>query len=676
MSQFYRNLILIGAESSGKTSFRYAVKHGKAWNTSPTLGIVLERMKHKGHNIQIVDVGGNGCCHRTLQNLPNFHGPGSILLFFYDFANQEADASLDLLRLHLQEAVKGGTRFAWVVLNRQKAVTDLKDAAIEFISTAFNNVLQEFDGKVLHEIYHLEGDNLPSECREERLMEYIYARLERDKQFIPIDLEAERKKRWQAEEVSAQLHTNALETTWKQQTHMNSMRYLYRVVVNNCNMNASIFDLADRAKQQQPLEMDRIAIIFWINQIQQAIRQYRAKNPGISNIQNAFDDISVAYSTLLAPDAIKSSYSQVSLASQESQRYWRLPDQRGLPCFGVDILNCKPCRLGYHSDCLPSQESDRLPRFAYAVVKAYLTGPTIRRNWVVDQALSALQASTIRQRSQGAKVINYAHIKAVTKIAPNAWKEFYTPSLWVSVGARVRFMQPDRKPLPPGIMNSAPWVTSMTKELKEKITNSGHVPELPPDEELAFKIAVALYIAGRPAPLDPATSHPHLLFMILQQAVGGKSVGEILDDFDQQVSCSDRERATFWVKKVVQSVASDRDQYPAKMAEKYENGKETFRVMLQGHPFLVHEGLFEVEANQKQIESKVAAEMRAEEPVAFVGMEQADWESDSSVSEASQPEQKQAFDVTPLNSERVVFSKTIEFEQDLKDEAEWEMVEP
>lgn len=58
--------------------------------------------------------------------------------------------------------------------------------------------------------------------------------------------------------------------------------------------------------------------------------------------------------------------------------------------------------------------------------------------------------------------LSFEQFKVISRIDPSVWQVYYSQDLWESVGARLHFMNPDKKPLPnhPGLLRHISLVLS------------------------------------------------------------------------------------------------------------------------------------------------------------------------------------------------------------------------
>jgi ubiquitin carboxyl-terminal hydrolase L3 len=285
--------------------------------------------------------------------------------------------------------------------------------------------------------------------------------------------------------------------------------------------------------------------MFWMYHLNLAINSYMAEKR-LCNLPTFAD-----FETILlqCPENIHAwlwsfYYSEELIFSAESKEYWRLPDLKPLP----PPVATSPPRATETSPTLPPDDPERLIRFAFAVVKAYLNKPyhppnIAPRGPIVAKALPALQSTIQRRRANPnhkhlapysetqayfwiqivhsafasidaiyfdrsdkspieTKQLSYTGFQMLFQIEPTAWKRHYTEQRWNSIAARVSFINPDLASLPNVIRPESAGLTHLylAREWERRLVNTS--PELPSDEELAFYSELAM---------SSSTGHAQLL---------------------------------------------------------------------------------------------------------------------------------------------------------------------
>jgi ubiquitin carboxyl-terminal hydrolase L3 len=104
-----------------------------------------------------------------------------------------------------------------------------------------------------------------------------------------------------------------------------------------------------------------------------------------------------------------------------------------------------------------------------------------------------------------------AAFKALFGVSGDEWKEYYSPSLWDSMKARIAFVNPDKKPLP-GII-SIPSSNGLHVVSKTAL-GIATAPQMPRPESLAVMVAAvcdAAALAESDSVDGPVQTHPELI---------------------------------------------------------------------------------------------------------------------------------------------------------------------
>lgn len=313
-------------------------------------------------------------------------------------------------------------------------------------------------------------------------------------------------------------------------------------------------------------------------------------------------------------DYLRTYYSENLVKNTVSENHWRLPDLRDLP--HVDDSHYKHFPRSF----------TRLPRFAFAVVKMYMT-MSLPRTWVVNQALSIFQQATFRLRREHADNVDmysetqiyfwitYIHLLVShfnTKDIPSlqfqelfstssfdvyAWTKHYSAKRWSSIEARMQFLQPDRKPLVPVCIG--PSVAPISPALRGEVRNTGLVPELASDEELTLALAVALKLVEGVVSVDELhlNVHAHALLWLFHAFVTSRDVQLHTQEFDS-VKRQMNERAGLnedYVNGIASNVCELLREEPEKWTiwpKQLETRNEMFRGFLMEHKQLLQESLW------------------------------------------------------------------------------------
>ncbi|ATY67367.1 ARF-like GTPase ARLP2 [Cordyceps militaris] len=180
-------------------------------------------------------------------------------------------------------------------------------------------------------------------------------------------------------------------------------------------------------------------------------------------------------------------YSKSVLFSQEAKERWSLPNIKPLP----SVVAAEKHQRAGQAPPPTAVDADRLIGFGLTVVQQTLASQG-RRGPIVKAALAALESSTMRERAVTTAIAPYSAtqayfwvqtvhaaiataasatdaektpgssltwagsvesltlpaFKALFGIAGDEWRAHYSPALWESLGARMQFLPPDKKPLP------------------------------------------------------------------------------------------------------------------------------------------------------------------------------------------------------------------------------------
>ncbi|TQV91235.1 ARF-like GTPase ARLP2 [Cordyceps javanica] len=272
----------------------------------------------------------------------------------------------------------------------------------------------------------------------------------------------------------------------------------------------------------------RTMTIFWLAQLHVAASSYIHS----SDIKRALrrDDFKavVLNSPQLTDGRLWSEYySKGALFNQEAKDCWCLPDLRPLP----SVAAGKRQKAG-HAPTATVADADRLIGFGLTVVQQTMSSKA-RRGPIVKAALDALMSSTMRERTVTTAIPPYSEtqayfwvqlvhaaiatattpganktaslqwsgsvesltlpaLKALFGITGDEWREHYSAKLWESLGARMQFQPPDKKPLPNVIAVSDHTRVGAARGAMARSYAAEDEPrsELPPPKDLAVMAAV------------------------------------------------------------------------------------------------------------------------------------------------------------------------------------------
>lgn len=373
--------------------------------------------------------------------------------------------------------------------------------------------------------------------------------------------------------------------------------------------------------------------MFWLSQLQSTLT-YKSFNNGRNPLPEDFDHIIPRKCHLSNQDLCHDYYTETLLLSLRAEKYYCRPDLKDLP-----ELRYSPVRWSPYSDTFFDPE--RLPRFAFAVVRTYLISPTLNRSWVIEQALSALQSTTMRTRAspRGNTVapysmtktyfwisrfhtflssilsklnsdttsekfsrlgsilhqLNFEGFRSMVPVNWPHWTEHYSPTVWDSVAARATFVPPDIEPLNDTHNFLASMTLEQIQQAQEASRKYGVSAELPSDEELAFRLALCLNQAAAPFQSKcPINSHAHMLMELFERLVhhpnlhasGGNRVRETVP-VPLGSADADQKRRVFWEERVREALLA-----PNARLDTERNRNLAFETFLRGSIHLVYDGLF------------------------------------------------------------------------------------
>ncbi|KAM0549767.1 hypothetical protein ACHAPJ_009205 [Fusarium lateritium] len=365
--------------------------------------------------------------------------------------------------------------------------------------------------------------------------------------------------------------------------------------------------------------------IFWLHQIQIASINYQAsKSLDKFPSRDEYADILLLTPSLMNSGLWRSYYSKDLLFTPEAREHWHLPDLQPLPTIA---------QVNTHSSNSQQQraavDTDRLPRFAFAVVQKTLSS-NLRRGGVVKQALETLQSSTIRLRVSGPSIPRYSETQAyfwiqiihaylrslevepsykrnyfngsvtaltfeafkfLFDITGDEWGQYYSSSTWESIPARMSFVNPDKKSLPNvfGMPSQARMELARSQMVNAISHRSTTSSDLPPREDLDFFAAV-LIDEAKLMPEDEVNvaSHASLLRFLYRRLSGqSKSPATSTKRGDASLASSTAleisarvglTQGMFWVQQIQIALAG-------------QNDAASFEEFIKGSSYLAYEDL-------------------------------------------------------------------------------------
>lgn len=151
-----RRIILLGPEGSGKTTLSYRLMNLEAFPVAipPGMFCVTQHAWWKGQAYQLVDVGGDGLSFRTLPRLQkHYYNADCMVLFLIDSTKPDLKDAARVLEAHLPYMIAQGTRYLWIVPNKQDLLTNEAAAFVgEALRYEVNRVLEPYSGKIMTSI--------------------------------------------------------------------------------------------------------------------------------------------------------------------------------------------------------------------------------------------------------------------------------------------------------------------------------------------------------------------------------------------------------------------------------------------------------------------------------------------------------------------------------------------
>lgn len=242
-----RNVLLIGLEGSGKSTLAYRLKHHSSINAPATIGIQTLKIRHAGHEFQVVEFGGNGLCHRTAPQLKYYHNGQSVMVFLHDVRNSDTKASIEHLKSHVRNMMDHGGKFVWVVLN-MRDVVDVDSEKVRRVVEEFEYELVRFSEHVVWRILDIDGFSGMTGKGMNLLMEQIVAVTGVYRNFKPSSVSVPQRRLVGGPSSTRQEDTAAEEVVYNGNilaTHKDRMRATYLVMLRAIEEDIGIIETAD-----------------------------------------------------------------------------------------------------------------------------------------------------------------------------------------------------------------------------------------------------------------------------------------------------------------------------------------------------------------------------------------------------------------------------------------------
>jgi ADP-ribosylation factor family len=180
-------IFLTGARNTGKTTFLYHLKLGRAIETVPTFGIGTESLKYNNKSFLIHDVGD--CLDRQARPFLRWHLDSQAFVFFLHDCSRSGNTveSTNVLHEHVKDLLDSGTRFLWIVLNKLDAgdVVETRNAA-RFAKCHFEHEMEQYDGRLVWKIILLGGLSGQTRGRVLDAIDDIWPTFKACREFAPV----------------------------------------------------------------------------------------------------------------------------------------------------------------------------------------------------------------------------------------------------------------------------------------------------------------------------------------------------------------------------------------------------------------------------------------------------------------------------------------------------------
>ncbi|KAL2817260.1 P-loop containing nucleoside triphosphate hydrolase protein [Aspergillus cavernicola] len=503
-------VLVVGNDASGKTTLLYRLKLNKLVTAIPTIGFNVETIEYpRGWQWTMWDVGG---CDKIQPLLRHYLKPNTLVLFLHDCSDTDRQEFPEWLRYFLNDMVEAQSKYIWILPTKQDAITE-RETFISGVRQMYEKELAQYKRDIQYKVLEHKLSAKTGEGMQEVMAElYRTMALESGRVILP-KIENDigpQKAPTSEEELKALIDMEGNDDNIKPESfwlsflsadlpawdHRSHLKAGYFIVLDDAAKGDSIFTTADKfithIKRLKETHPDRFRntehqtmTIFWLLQLQLAIWNYKI-DKGLDQFPawGDFQDVLLHAPSLRNTKLWSLYYTRDRIFSQQAREAWIIPDLQQFP-----IL--KPQPIQTKSTPIAMEGSDRLLRFAYAITQ-HILASGLRRGAVIKDALSSLQATTIRLRIVDLTIPPYSETQAyfwiqvvhaalrslesqkerpdfLTKksydafptaqlsfsnftilfdITPKAWKGYYSSEIWDSVAARIEFVPPDIKPLP------------------------------------------------------------------------------------------------------------------------------------------------------------------------------------------------------------------------------------
>ncbi|KAE8133830.1 hypothetical protein BDV38DRAFT_286451 [Aspergillus pseudotamarii] len=516
---------LFGNSDCGKTTLLYQMKLGELVNTIPTIGFNVETVEYpRKYQWTIWDISlSNRMLHEKY--IHHYLRGTDIALFIHNCDPQQLEPIYDF-HYFLNFVHKYDCKHLWILLNKQDTLPpESAPLVVDGLRKKYEKEMARYEHQLSwrildHKLSAKTGEGVKEVLRQLHSSANLLLRtrpkpqpqpraepvrdpepkvvteipedtISSPSQSKPIDNQTSQ------DSVNAQAFWNSFVTgdlpVWDHHAHL---KVTYILVLEYTKRKQSTFAMADtmfahlrRLQNCQPEKFKcrphRTMTIFWILQLQIAIRDYRMRMKlGGDPLWIDFYNVLLNTPSVMDPRLWSSYYNTKHLFSPQAWESWIPPDRRPLPVL-TSALD-KPASLS------PGQESPaRLIRFAFVFITQCKNIAESCNEDAIRQAVATLQSTTIRLRTTNMAIPPYSETQArfwldmvraclrsldipyegsreilpsqltfdsfivLFGLTPTSWKRYYSQRVWDSLAARVQFVPPDRRTLPNVINVSA-----------------------------------------------------------------------------------------------------------------------------------------------------------------------------------------------------------------------------
>ncbi|KAF7592418.1 hypothetical protein BBP40_000266 [Aspergillus hancockii] len=422
-------VILLGLDSSGKTTLLYRLKLEEQVTTIPTIGFNVETIPvpSEGVDLNMWDISG-GCSRLPHGLMRHYQGPEVISLFIIDKADTER---ADEVIFELEYALRGfeAKYFAVVFNNFENRKPD--EAGAQKLVSRTIKAVEEFKrfGNVPCEVYDdLVHFNAATGAQTDILMKRL-ARASKTqrpnlRQELAINQAAatanppklsreELLKKIQdgsrdpihqlsSDEFMRQLIAGQLEK-WDHQCHLRAgfLCLMESILAEHVVFAASdiFLERLDKMLRTSPRRfrntLHRTLTVFWLHLIYLSMLSFRERNGSLPQ-PDRFKEFLEQNPGLMQGRSWDEYYTTDALFSLEAKEAWILPDLKPLPQY---LSQMKTSETPENDIQIPKGNAETYQRFAYGVVKA-LKSTKRRRAAIINETLPIIQSYIIHLRAQ------------------------------------------------------------------------------------------------------------------------------------------------------------------------------------------------------------------------------------------------------------------------------------